>query len=105
MQVQENRRVRLKESPMIYYQSMQGDLLTQIQLSNLYGWSPLFVASLFGHAEVVEMLISKGASVNDKDIDGLSPLYVASREGHAGMTKCKKTKKKGKTYKYKKSRK
>ena len=42
------------------------------------------------------MLISKGASVNDKDIDGLSPLYVASREGHAGMTKCKKTKKKEK---------
>lgn len=45
-------------------------------------WSPLYMASREGHAEVVEMLISKGAVVNDQDRNGISPLYFTSKYGH-----------------------
>ena len=33
--------------------------------------------------EVVKLLLSKGANVNDKDNDGRSPLDIASLNGHA----------------------
>ena len=45
--------------------------------------SSLYVASQEGHVEVVKLLISNGANVNDKRTDGgTSALYAASQEGH-----------------------
>ena len=44
--------------------------------------TPLYMASREGHVKVVEMLISKGAVVNDTDENGDSPLYLAAYYGH-----------------------
>jgi ankyrin repeat protein len=41
------------------------------------------IASEIGRSDIVDLLLSKGASVNDKDNHGRSPLHMASCEGHA----------------------
>lgn len=46
------------------------------------GASPLFVASLQGHAGVVELLLAKGASVSATDPRWLTPLHAAATRGH-----------------------
>lgn len=44
--------------------------------------SPLCSSSQYGHIEIVEVLIEKGAKVNLHDKSGTTALYVASRNGH-----------------------
>ena len=39
-----------------------------------YGWTPLLHAAWFGHKEIAELLIAKGADVNGKDNVGGTPL-------------------------------
>ncbi|XP_072311255.1 myotrophin [Eucyclogobius newberryi] len=51
------------------------------------GRMPLHVAADFGHAEVVEYLISKGANVNAPDKHGITPLLAACYEGHVSCVK------------------
>ena len=46
------------------------------------GVSPLFVASLYGNAEVAELLLAKGASVSATNPHGLTPLHAAATHGH-----------------------
>jgi hypothetical protein len=41
------------------------------------GWTPLHFAAWFGHTEVAELLIAKGADVNAKDHTGRTPLNEA----------------------------
>ncbi len=53
-----------------------------VKYKDVNGYSPLFMASSKGYAEVAEMLIINGAIVNDKSKYGYSPLYFASRYGH-----------------------
>ena len=53
-----------------------------VKYKDVNGYSPLFMASSKGYAEVAEMLISNGAIVNDKSNYRYSPLYFASRYGH-----------------------
>ncbi len=38
------------------------------------GWTPLNYAAYWGHKEIAELLIAKGANVNAKDDDGETPL-------------------------------
>ena len=48
------------------------------------GASSLYVASFNGHVEVIKLLLSYGADINDKRSDnGISSLYYASEKGHA----------------------
>ena len=48
---------------------------------DLYGDTPLLWAAGFGHKEVAELLIGKGADVNAKDRIGWSVLDYATRLG------------------------
>ena len=43
--------------------------------------SSIVWASRQGHVNIVELLLSKGADINDKDNDGLSSIIEASRCG------------------------
>ena len=49
------------------------------------GNTPLHVASIQGHLEVVKVLISNDGSVNEADNDGFTPLHLAS--GHSEVVK------------------
>jgi ankyrin repeat protein len=46
------------------------------------GWTALFFASCGGHVDAVELLISQGVNIAEKDTAGRSPLDVAIRKGH-----------------------
>lgn len=48
----------------------------------LSGRPPLHIAADYGHTEVVDYLISKGADVNAVDKHGFTPLLCACYEGH-----------------------
>lgn len=49
--------------------------------------TPLHIASWKGYADVVELLLVAGASVNAKDRKGLTPLHLATSYGHADVIK------------------
>ena len=46
------------------------------------GGTPLHDASLYGHASVVELLISYGAKVNARSVDRFAPLHNAAYSGN-----------------------
>lgn len=46
------------------------------------GRTPLYVACLLGHLDVVKALLDGGADVNKAHKDGFTPLYVASQSGY-----------------------
>ena len=46
------------------------------------GFTPLFLAVVKGHGEVVEILSSRGANVNCRDVRGDSPLHYAAMSGN-----------------------
>ena len=49
------------------------------------GYTALMGASVMGHTDVVELLLDKGASVEEKDNDGKTALMRASIRGHTEM--------------------
>ena len=75
-----------KETPLMYA-ALVGDLpRTQVLLSkgakvNQPGWSALHYAAIKGHAKVVILLLSKGALVNEPSPDGDTPLILAVKSG------------------------
>jgi ankyrin repeat protein len=50
----------------------------KINLCDINGQSPLFLASKSGHCDVVKCLLSSGADINLCDRNGQSPLSIAS---------------------------
>lgn len=77
-----------KETPLMYT-ALVGDLpRTQLLLSkgakvNQPGWSALHYAAIKGHAKIVSLLLSKGAMVNELSLDGDTPLILAVKSGDA----------------------
>lgn len=77
-----------KETPLMYT-ALVGDLpRTQILLSkgakvNQPGWSALHYAAIKGHSKIVTLLLSKGAVVNEPSPDGDTPLILAVKSGDA----------------------
>ncbi|XP_061532932.1 ankyrin repeat domain-containing protein 27 isoform X2 [Phycodurus eques] len=50
------------------------------------GYTPLHVSAVCGQAQVIDLLVSKGASVNGTDYQALTPLHLACQKGHQGVT-------------------
>ncbi|XP_061696597.1 ankyrin repeat domain-containing protein 27 isoform X6 [Syngnathoides biaculeatus] len=50
------------------------------------GYTPLHVAAVCGQAQLIDLLVSKGASVNATDCHALTPMHLACRKGHQGVT-------------------
>ncbi|XP_062614952.1 uncharacterized protein LOC134276703 [Saccostrea cucullata] len=57
------------------------DLTSEFQFFN-ERVSPLVVASLYGHTDIVQYLLQHGASVNYQDQDGITALHEACQEGN-----------------------
>jgi ankyrin repeat protein len=57
-----------------------------IEIRNRGGLTALHAAAYGGNLDVVELLVSKGASVNDtRNFYKMSPLHAAAEEGHADV--------------------
>ena len=49
---------------------------------NHTGRSPLTMAAANGHAEIVRLMVERGAPVNVRDLNGETPLMAAQNNGH-----------------------
>ena len=49
------------------------------------GWTPLHEASEHGHADIVHLLLSRGAKHGAKNNDGYTSLTLAARQGHVDV--------------------
>ena len=50
------------------------------------GVTPLYIAVIEGHSEVVQLLLAKkGIDVNAADNNGVTPLYIAAYKGHVNV--------------------
>jgi ankyrin repeat protein len=52
-----------------------------------FNWSPLHIASKYGHIDIVKYLVEHGANINKKTENGCTPLYIASEEGYEAIVK------------------
>jgi len=55
--------------------------------TNMHGCTPLHCAARYGHKEVAELLIEKGADINTKDTRGRTPIDLAINKGQIDMAK------------------
>ena len=51
------------------------------------GWAPLYAAVVFGHKEIVQLLLERGAEVNAKSRIGWTPLHCAAGKGYSDFVK------------------
>ncbi|MGB0749576.1 MAG: ankyrin repeat domain-containing protein [Magnetospiraceae bacterium] len=52
-----------------------------------YGQTPLILAAVKGHGDIVDYLISRGAKLNVTAKHGMTPLMLASLNGHGDIVK------------------
>ena len=50
------------------------------------GATPFFIACQFGHSDIVQVLIDKGADIK-KTWNGITPLQIAKQENHHDVVK------------------
>uniref|UniRef100_A0A665TDY7 VPS9 domain-containing protein n=1 Tax=Echeneis naucrates TaxID=173247 RepID=A0A665TDY7_ECHNA len=50
------------------------------------GYTPLHVAAICGQAQLIDLLVCKGAQVNATDYHALTPLHLACQRGYQGVT-------------------
>ena len=53
--------------------------------TNKFGGTPLFMASEYGHCDIVEAFLRGGADVNKAWNDGVTLLFIASQNGHCDV--------------------
>ena len=58
-----------------------------INCSNLYGDTPIFMAAEYGHADAVKLLSDLGADLNLRDVHGFHPIYIAAFRGHVEIVR------------------
>uniref|UniRef100_A0A8D2L4N5 Ankyrin repeat domain 27 n=1 Tax=Varanus komodoensis TaxID=61221 RepID=A0A8D2L4N5_VARKO len=59
-----------------------------VNVTNQEGRTPLHVAVLHGHADLVSLLLKHGASIGAKDANHAVPLHLACQNGHFQVVKC-----------------
>ncbi|XP_068017803.1 ankyrin repeat domain-containing protein 27 isoform X1 [Melanerpes formicivorus] len=59
-----------------------------VNVSNQDGFTPLHMAALHGHSELVCLLLKHGASISAKNIKHAVPLHLACQKGHFQVVKC-----------------
>ena len=52
-----------------------------------FGGTPIYVASRYGHTDIVEFLASKVNNPNESNNVGETPIFIASRNGHIEIVK------------------
>ena len=69
------------------YEIVKSSILkgANIHHKDIYGNTPLILASTYGHIKVVELLILNGANIHDKNNKGYSPIIV-SPDGNIEVT-------------------
>uniref|UniRef100_A0A8C6TUZ4 Ankyrin repeat domain 27 (VPS9 domain) n=1 Tax=Neogobius melanostomus TaxID=47308 RepID=A0A8C6TUZ4_9GOBI len=50
------------------------------------GYTPLHVAAICGQAQLIDLLVKKGAPVNATDYHALTPLHLACQKGYQGVS-------------------
>ncbi|XP_060933096.1 ankyrin repeat domain-containing protein 27 [Limanda limanda] len=50
------------------------------------GYTPLHAAAICGQAQLIDLLVFKGATVNATDYHALTPLHLACQRGYQGVT-------------------
>nr|XP_033796858.1 ankyrin repeat domain-containing protein 27 isoform X2 [Geotrypetes seraphini] len=50
------------------------------------GYTPLHIAAICGQAQLIDLLVSKGAAVNATDYHGSTPLHLACQKGYQNVT-------------------
>ena len=58
-----------------------------VNIPDIEGRSPLWVASFHGYTKIVSLLLDAGAEVNQSSKVGSTPLFVASQENHLPVVK------------------
>ncbi|NXX43177.1 ANR27 protein, partial [Tricholaema leucomelas] len=59
-----------------------------VNVSNQDGFTPLHMAALHGHSELVCLLLKHGASISAKNVNHAVPLHLACQKGHFQVVKC-----------------
>ncbi len=78
--------VRVK-SPEAVKDLFKNNPLLDVNARNSQGWTPLLIAIVEGNAEMVKMLISLGANVNQALNFGSTPLMLAAEKGFPDIVK------------------
>ncbi|XP_067158612.1 ankyrin repeat domain-containing protein 27 isoform X2 [Apteryx mantelli] len=59
-----------------------------VNVSNQDGFTPLHMAALHGHSELVSLLLKNGANISAKNAKHAVPLHLACQKGHFQVVKC-----------------
>uniref|UniRef100_A0A8C5T5B5 Ankyrin repeat domain 27 n=1 Tax=Malurus cyaneus samueli TaxID=2593467 RepID=A0A8C5T5B5_9PASS len=59
-----------------------------VNVSNQEGFTPLHMAALHGHGELVSLLLRHGASASARNAKLAAPLHLACQKGHLQVVKC-----------------
>lgn len=54
-----------------------------VNVSNQDGFTPLHMAALHGHSDLVSLLLKHGASISAKNAEHAVPLHLACQKGHS----------------------